>query len=313
VHGLRFLGRRLLQAVVTLLAVSVATFLLLRLAPGDPARIVAGPRATPEQVAAVRDHLGLDDSVVVQYTRYLGRVLQGDLGTTLNGSVDVSRIIRDNAPTTFWLATGALVATTLLSVVLATLAARRPGRAVDGAVRAFATFGMGMPSFWVGLMLLVYVAVPTGWFPIGGWPDDTAGRVRALVLPVVTLAIATSPVLIRSLRSSMIGVLDADYVKAGRSAGAHGWGLTRRFVLRNSFVPAVPLIAVLLGTLLGGTVLIEATFGLPGLGQALVTGVANRDLNVVQGITLVIAVAIVIVQLLADIVLSLIDPRVRLR
>ena len=312
-QGLRFFVRRLIQAVVTLFAVSVTTFVLLRLTPGDPARIVAGPRASEDQIAQVREYLGLNDSMLVQYWRYLERILAGDFGRNLNGSTAVSRIIRDNAPPTMWLAVGGLVVTVVVSVVLATAAARRPGRMADWLVRGFSTFGMGMPSFWVGLMLLVFVALPTGWFPVGGWPDDAAGRFRAMVLPVITLAIATSPVLIRSLRSSMIDVLQADYVKAGRSVGVTGWRLNSRFVLRNAFVPAVPLVAVLLGALLGGTVLVEATFGLPGLGRALVSGVANRDLYVVQGITLVIASAIVIVQFLADIVLSLIDPRVRLR
>lgn len=309
---LRFLLRRLLQAALALWAVSVVTFLLLKVAPGDPARIVAGPRASEEQVAAVREYLGLNDSLVEQYRRYMDRVLSGDFGRTLNGSTEVATIIRTNATPTILLATVGLTVTVVLSVLLAWIAANRPGSVVDWLVRGMCTFGMGMPSSWVGLMLLVFVALPTGLFPITGWPDDLPGRAHALVLPVLTLAIVTSPVLVRSLRSAMLEVLHADYVNAGRAVGLRGWRLSSRFVLRNSFAPAVPLIAVLLGSLLGGTVLIEATFGLPGLGRALVSGVANRDLNIVQGITLVIGVAVVVVHLVADVVLSLLDPRVKL-
>jgi peptide/nickel transport system permease protein len=162
-------------------------------------------------------------------------------------------------------------------------------------------------------MLISFIALPTGWFPVGGWQPGLAGHLRSIFLPSLTLGISMAPILVRSLRSSLIEVRRADYVKAGQAMGVRGAVLTRRFVVRNALVPAVPVVGIVLGFLIGGTVLIEATFALPGLGQALVNAAINRDGNVVQGITLVLGVSVVLIYLLADIALSLVDPRVKMQ
>lgn len=310
---LRLVARRLLQAVPTVLGVTFVTFVLLRLAPGDPALLLAGPRADAATIERVRESMGLDRPLLVQYGEYLGRLLRGDFGQTASGSNEVSRILAENSVPTLGLVVGGMALTLLLATAAAVLAVRRPGGVVDSAVRTFGVVGVALPAFWVGLMLLVLVALPTGWFPVGGWAADPAGRARALVLPALAMAIATAPVVVRSLRSSLLQVVSSDYVDAGRAIGLRGWALTRRFVLRNAFVAVVPVLAVLLGNLLAGTVIIENAFGLPGLGQALAQGVRNRDYNVVQGVVLVVGVSIVLLHLLADMVTAMLDPRVRAR
>jgi peptide/nickel transport system permease protein len=264
-------------------------------------------------VAAIREDLGLDDSLPTQFARYIGRVVHGDLGTTTTGNVEVTTLIRENGVVTLWLVSAGIVMSLLFAVPFAVFAAKRSDRAVDHAIRAGSLVGLALPTFWVGMMLATYVALPTGWFPVGGWPEGTLERLRAIVLPALTIAVGISPVLIRSLRVSLIRVFDSDYVAAGRSIGLSGWRLTRRWVLRNAMVPVVSLLATLMGYLLFGAVLVEVTFGLPGLGQTMVSGAVNRDFNIVQGLTLVLVLAVVVINLVADVLLGVLDPRISLR
>jgi peptide/nickel transport system permease protein len=309
----RYLVLRLGQTVPVVVAALLAAFLLLKVVPGDPARAIAGPRATDEAVASIRADLGLDDSLPEQFARYIGRVVQGDLGTTTTGNVEVTTLIRENGVVTVWLVAAGILMSLLLAVPFAVLAAKRADRAVDHAIRAGSLVGLALPTFWVGMMLATYVALPTGWFPVGGWPDDTLGRLRAIVLPSLTIAVGIAPVLIRSLRVSLIRVFDSEYVAAARSIGLSGWRLTRRWVLRNALAPVVSLLATLMGYLLFGAVLVEVTFGLPGLGQTMVSGAVNRDFNIVQGLTLVLVLAVITINLLADVLLGVLDPRISLR
>jgi peptide/nickel transport system permease protein len=309
----RYLVLRVGQTVPVVIAALLAAFLLLKVVPGDPARAIAGPRATDEAVAAIREDLGLDDSLPTQFARYIGRVVHGDLGTTTTGNVEVTTLIRENGVVTLWLVSAGIAMSLLFAVPFAVFAAKRSDRAVDHAIRAGSLVGLALPTFWVGMMLATYVALPTGWFPVGGWPDGTLERLRAIVLPALTIAVGISPVLIRSLRVSLIRVFDSDYVAAGRSIGLSGWRLTRRWVLRNAMVPVVSLLATLMGYLLFGAVLVEVTFGLPGLGQTMVSGAVNRDFNIVQGLTLVLVLAVVVINLVADVLLGVLDPRISLR
>ena len=309
----RYLVLRLGQTVPVVLAALLAAFLLLKVVPGDPAQAIAGPRATDEAVAAIREDLGLDDPLPTQFVRYIDRVVHGDLGTTTTGNVEVTTLIRENGVVTVWLVSAGVLMSLLFAVPFAVIAAKRADRPVDHAIRTGSLVGLALPTFWVGMMLATYVALPTGWFPVGGWPDSTLERVRAIVLPALTIAVGISPVLIRSLRVSLIRVLDSDYVAAGRSIGLSGWRLTRRWVLRNSMVPVVSLLATLMGYLLFGAVLVEVTFGLPGLGQTMVSGAVNRDFNVVQGLTLVLVLAVITINLIADVLLGVLDPRISLR
>ena len=307
-----FIWKRLLHTVPVVLVVLVATFILLKLVPGDPAVAVAGPRASPAAIAAVRERLGLDRPVWEQFGNYVGDVATGDLGTSAVSGVKVRDIIGQNSSVTLWVVTGGTVVALLISIPAALAAARRPGSATDRAVRMGALLTLTVPPFWIGILLLSFLAVRTGWFPIGGWPDDAFGRLRMTVLPAVTLGLAVAPVLVRSLRASLIEVLGAEHVTVARAAGVTGRDLTRRFVLRNAVVPTVALLATIVGYLLFGTVLVEATFGLPGLGQTMIQAAVTRDFPVVQGLTLVFGVGTVLVNLLGDVTLAVLDPRIRL-
>jgi len=306
-----FVRRRVLQSVPVALAVLLATFLLLKLVPGDPARAVAGPRATDEAVAVVREDLGLDQPVWVQFGRYLERVATGDLGSSTASRVPVSTIVRENAPVTVWLVIGGASMSVLLAVPAALAAAAVRGRSLDRIVRAATLIGLTVPPFWIGLLLLEFAAVRTGWFPVGGWPDPWHERLRTIALPSFTLGLAVAPLLVRSLRAAVIQVLAGDHVLAARAAGVSGLRLIRLFVLRNAMVPTVALLATTVGYLLFGAVLVETVFGLPGLGQTMVQAAISRDFNLVQGLTLVFALSTVAVNLLGDIVLAGLDPRIR--
>ena len=259
-----------------------------------------------------REELGLDDNVFVQFGRYVSRVLSGDLGTSAIRDIPVTTIIRENAPVTLWLVVAGTVMSLLIAVPLSLLAARRPGGPLDHGVRGLSLFGLTIPPFWVGVLLLSFVAVPTGWFTIGDWPDGTLNRLKAIILPALTLGLAIAPVLMRSLRVSLLDVLQGDHVVAARAAGIDGWPLTRHFVVRNAAVPTLALLATIVGYLLFGTVLVESTFGLPGLGQTMIQSAVNRDFPVVQGLTLVFAMAVVVVNLLGDVAVAAADPRIRI-
>ena len=310
---LRYIGLRLLQTIPSLIAVSIVAFVLLRLAPGDPARVLAGPRASQATIDSIRHSMGLDQPIYVQYWDYVTHAVHGDFGYDLTGSQTVGSVIASGASVTLWLAVASLILTVVISVSLAVIAARRPDGLVDGLIRGFSVGGMALPSFWVAVMLLIYLALRTGWFPIGGWPQGFGDRVNAIFLPALTMAISLAPILVRSLRSSLIEVLNADYVLAARSAGVKGPRLLFSYVLRNSLLPSIPLLAIIIGFLLGGSVVVESAYNLPGLGQTLVHAVTTEDANVVQGITLVLGTLILLVYLLADVAVSLVDPRVRLR
>jgi peptide/nickel transport system permease protein len=307
----RFVGRRLLQVVPVTLVVLLATFFLLKLVPGDPAQAVAGPRASDAAVAKVREELGLDEPVWTQFVRYVDRVAHGELGRSANANVPVTRLIGDNAPVTLWLVVGGTVMAVLITVPLTLLAARRENSVADHVVRAASLFGLTIPPFWFGTILLSFVAVKTGWFPVGRWPHGFLDRAHSIVLPSLTLGIAIAPILLRSMRASVLEVLDSDYIVAARAAGVDGWSLTRRFVVRNALVPPLALLATIVAYLLFGTVLVEATFGLPGLGQTMVQSAVGRDFNVVQGLTLLFAIAVVLVNLVGDLALAAVDPRIR--
>jgi peptide/nickel transport system permease protein len=285
---------------------------MLKLVPGDPARQVAGPRASEEQIEKIREQLGLNDPLPTQFLSYLSRISHGDFGNTASGTLQVSDVIRANAPVTALVLTVSIMFTVLIAVPLAIWASRRPNRIVDRGLQVLATFGVGIPAFWMGIVLLVVVALPTGAFPTGGWGATPAEQLRAAVLPALTLSIGVAPILFASLRAAIIDVKRSDYYSAARAAGIEGSRLIRQFVLRNAAVPPVALLAALTTILLSGVVVVESTFGLPGLGLTLVEGAQKRDFNMVQGLTFVFTVCVVGVNLLGDVLIAILDPRVEL-
>jgi peptide/nickel transport system permease protein len=307
---LRYLGWRILQLLPVLLGITVASFLLLHLVPGDPARTLLGVRATAHEVAALRHEWGLDKSLPVQYVDYLGRVLRGNLGTSIYYQTPVTSLIGHALPVTLaMLALGALFGV-VLAVPLALVAATRAGRLADHAIRIVPLFGLGMPPFWVGFVLLILFALTLHVFPAGGYGSSFGEHVASLILPALTVAAVTTPILVRSLRTSLIEVLESDFIRAATAKGLSRRRVLLRHGLRNTLVPAVSVLAVNLGYLLGWTVVVENVFGLPGVGNLLLTGIFNRDFDVVQSVTLVYAVVVVAINLAADLAYAALDPRV---
>jgi peptide/nickel transport system permease protein len=311
-HRLRFIPGRLVQALPVVFGVTVIVFFMARLLPGNPALAILGERATDEGVAALTKQLGLDRPLWEQYLQFMGRLLRGDLGTSLPYQLPVTELVVQAIPVTLSLLAYALVLSLLISIPFAALAASRPGRPRDLGVRAFTLLGQGMPQFWVGIMLILLLAVTLRAFPVGGYGDTPAERPYYLFLPALTLATAMSPTVIRSLRASMIGVLESEYVGTARSKGSYGIWLFRDHVLRNAAIPTVSIIGVNLGYLVGGSLVIEKVFALPGLGSLMVNAIFSRDFPTIQGVTLFVALFVVAVGILTDIVYTLLDPRVNL-
>jgi peptide/nickel transport system permease protein len=296
--------------IPVLFGIVLVVFLMVRLIPGDPARIMLGTHATEEKLAELRAALGLDQPIWQQFALFLGNVVQGDLGTSLVYRRAVMEVIAERLPPTLFLVTYAAILSLLITVPLALVAALRQNRPADHAVRVGATLTLSMPSFWLGLNLLIIFAVRLRWFPVAGYGDDFLDRVWHLFLPALTITLALAPMLIRSLRSSLIDVLRAPYVEFARAKGIQENRVLRRHVLRNAMISTVTILALNVGWLLGGSVVIETVFTIPGLGQLMVNSIYARDYPVVQGVTLVFGFIVIMITLLTDVVYSILDPRV---
>lgn len=293
-----------------LFAIVAVVFALLHVAPGDPARNVAGLRASEQEVAAVRAELGIDLPLPTQYVRYLGDVVRGDLGYSYKSREPVSAMIGGRLSASAWLLTVGLLLAVTLAVPVSLLAARRPGGLVDYVVRFSCQLGVALPAFWLGSMLLLVFAVRLDWFPAGGFGESTTERVHRVALPALTLALGAAPILIRSLRAGILSTLERDHVATARSLGLSERSIVRHAVLRNAAPSVVTLLALEAGYLLFGAVVIETTFAYPGIGEGLVQAARGRDLPAIQGFTLLFAVVVVAVNLLADIANVVLDPRV---
>lgn len=307
----RFIPRRLLQAVPVVLGVTIIVFFLIHLLPGDPAQAALGEHATEAGIAALHAKWGLDKPIWTQYLLFMDRLLHGDLGDSLFYRLPVVTLVAERIPVTLYLVLYSVVLAVAISVPLAALAASRPGAVRDHVVRAVPLVGLGMPQFWLGIMLILLLAVKLKLFPVGNYGDGVLGHLWHLFLPSLTLAIAMAPIIIRSLRASMISVLSAEFVATARSKGLPKRSVLFRHVLRNSAIPTVTVIGVNLAYLVGGTLVVEKVFGLPGLGGLMIDSIFNRDFAVVQGATLVLALFVVLVGLVTDVIYTILDPRVK--
>lgn len=306
-----FVARRMAQTVPLLLAVTLLVFLITKVTPGNPARTILGPKASAADVADLSHELGYDRNAVIQFLSFLGRLARGDLGDSARSGDSVTSVVSSHAAPTLWLVAATILMTALIAVPLAWTAATHRDGWLDHALRTTSIVVLYLPTFWVGLVLVRFVALPTGWFPVSGFGDGFGGHLRSVVLPGLSLSFALAPVIARSLRSSMVDILESEYVVAARAMGVSGWRLFRWYILRNSLPPAVSLLAVQMSFLFFGVVVLEVTFDIRGLGSALVTAAVSKDLLVTQGITLLFAVAVVAVNLAADLALASLDPRVR--
>ena len=305
--------RRLAQLVPVAVGVTLVTFLLVRLLPGDPAFAVLGQRATPQLVAQLHHKWGLDQSLPEQYWLFVQRLAHGDLGDSYLYRLPVRELVLERVPVTLLLLAYSTVLALLIAVPLATLAARRKDGPVDHVARALPVVGLGMPAFWVGLMLIILFAAGDVFkaFPVGGYGNGFTGHIKSLFLPALTVAIGTAPLLIRSLRASLLGVLEADFITTARAKGLPERRVLIRHGLRNSVMPMITVLGINLGFLIGGTVVVEKVFALPGLGALIFDGVLQRDFSIVQGVTLVFAAFVVLVNVVIDLTYSVLDPRVR--
>ncbi|MBL7498485.1 ABC transporter permease [Frankia sp. CNm7] len=307
--------RRFGLLALSLLVASVLVFLLLRLLPGDVAQVIAGTRATPEQVERIRHELGVDRPLAEQYLSWLGGVLRGDFGTSALNGVSVSGQLGEKLTVTLPLVAGASLLAVLVGVPLGILAGSRHRSPAGHALSVAGQLGIAVPSFWVGLMLTTLVAVqwrllPAGGFPRDGWADPAAA-VRSLVLPVVTLALLQGAVLLRFARSATLEVLHADYIRTARAKGLTEGRALLRHGARNAALPVLSVLGLEFASLLLGAVVIENVFTLPGLGQMLIADVGNRDLVKVQGTVLLVTVAVLVIGFLVDLGHRLLDPRLR--
>ena len=306
-----FVGRRLLQLVPVAVGVTIIVFFMIHLIPGDPARTILGIHATPKAIAELHREWGLNRPLVSQYWLFLDRLVHGNLGQSLIYGVSASSLILQHLPATLFLIVYATVLAIVISVPLAMLAASKRNGLRDQVVRAVPLFGLGMPPFWVGFLLIDAFAVHWRIFPVSGYGTSFGGHLVSLFLPSLTVAIALAPVVIRSLRASMLSVLGADYITTARSKGVPGRRLFIRHVLRNAIIPAITVLGINIGFLIGGTVIIENVFAIPGVGQLMINSIFQRDFPVVQGVTLVFAVLVVLINLLTDVAYATLDPRVR--
>ncbi len=307
-----FVLTRIALTVPLLLGVVLLVFLVLQITPGDPVRQIVGLRASAAELDQVRAELGLDDPVLVQFVRYVGDVARGDLGFSYKSQQPVSEMVAERLPVTAWLLVAGSLFAVLMSIPLAIGSALRPGGVFDRVVQTLGLVGLTMPAFWVGIVLILLVALPTGLFPVAGFGETTAEHARSIVLPAITLAISIVPLQVRSLRASILAVLDSEYVTTARAMGLSRRRIMSSFVLRNAAPPSISVLALNLGYLLFGAVVIETTFALPGIGQGIVLAARSRDLPSIQGYALLFAVLVVVVYLVADIVIALVDPRVEI-
>jgi ABC-type dipeptide/oligopeptide/nickel transport system permease component len=290
---LSYLIRRVALAVIVLFGLLVATFFIIHLVPGDPVRAVLGGVATPQEIVRVRHQLGLDRPLLDQFGLYLSNTVQGHFGTSFALAAPVGQIIGQRlGPSVALIGYGMLLAV-LIGVPLAIVAALRPHGWVDTAIRVLTTVSFAMPAFWLGLMLALIFGLKLGWFPVAGYSGGIGGILRTLTLPALALGLALSAVVMRTLRSSLLEVLQSEYIEAARSRGFRDLRVIGKHALRNSVMNTLTILTVNIGFLIGGTVVIEQVFQIPGLGSLLLESVQKRDYQMIQALALLAGTAVV--------------------
>jgi peptide/nickel transport system permease protein len=308
---IRYLGRRLLHTIPVIVGITLASFVLIHLVPGDPVRIMLGGKAPKERIAAIDHQLKLDQSLPQQYVSFVTGAMYGNLGQSIILRRPVASVIGERlAPSLFLLAYGTLIGV-LLALPLGIVSALRRNRPVDHGVRLLTLVVFAMPSFWLGLILIRKLSLDLGWFPVSGYGSGFVGHLRSLTLPALTIGLFLTSMLVRSLRSSLIDIFGHEYVEAARARGLGGLRVVLKHSLRNALIPTITVLAVNLGWLIGGAVVVERVFDIPGLGQLLVDSIFTRDFPVIQALTLVFGVIVVCINLLSDLSYALVDPRVR--
>ncbi len=311
---LPFIGRRILIAIPTILLISVFVFFLQKLLPGDPVLALAGEDRNPEMLAFLREKYRLNDPLYVQYFHWIGNALQGDLGISLRTQQPVLTLIGQKLPVTIQLAVMALTIAVVISVPAGIISAYRKGTWIDWLANIVALSGLSVPNFWLGIMMILLVSVKLGWLPASGYQplmEDPLQSIKVMIMPAFVLGTGLAATLMRHTRSAMLGVLKSDYVRTARAKGLGEMSVVVKHALRNALVPIVTVVTLLFGELLAGAVLTEQIFTIPGFGKLIVDAVFNRDYAVVQGIVLCTAIAFIAMNILADALYRVLNPRMR--
>ncbi len=311
---LSFIGRRILIAIPTILLISVFVFVLQKLLPGDPVLALAGEDRNPEILAFLREKYRLNDPLYVQYFHWIGNALQGDLGISLRTQQPVLTLIGQKLPVTIQLAVMALIIAVVIGVPAGIISAYKKGTWIDWLANIVALSGLSVPNFWLGIMMILLVSVKLGWLPASGYQplmDDPLQSIKVMLMPAFVLGTGLAATLMRHTRSAMLGVLKSDYVRTARAKGLGEMSVVVKHALRNALVPIVTVVTLLFGELLAGAVLTEQIFTIPGFGKLIVDAVFNRDYAVVQGIVLCTAIAFIAMNILADALYRVLNPRMR--
>jgi peptide/nickel transport system permease protein len=311
---LAFIIRRLLSTVVVMTIVAIFIFLLLHLSPGDPASIIVGDNATPAQIDAVRKQLGLDDPLAVQFVRWVGGVLTGDLGVSIFSHEPVNKLIGQRIEPTVSLALTTLLLAVVIAVSFGVLAAWKVGTWVDRFVMVLSVLSFSIPVFVVGYLLIYVFSIKLGWLPVQGYAplgDGVLVWARHLVLPSIALGLAYVALIARITRTAMLDVLSEDYIRTARAKGVATGPVLMKHALKNAGVPIVTVIGIGVALLIGGVVITETVFNIPGVGRLVVDAISQRDYPIIQGVTLLFSGVYVIVNLLVDLSYTLLDPRIR--
>lgn len=311
---LAYIGRRLLIAIPTLIIVSIFVFSLQKILPGDPVLAMAGEDRNPETLEYLREKYRLNDPVVYQYFYWIGGALQGDLGISLRTNEPVTELIADKLPVTIQLAIMSMIFAFAIGIPMGILSAVKKGTALDYLANFIALSGLSIPNFWLGIMLILLVSVNLGWLPASGYEPffrDPARSLETMIMPAFVLGTSLAATLMRHTRSAMLGVMQQDYVRTARAKGLSERRVIFKHTFRNAVLPIVTLSALLFGELLAGAVLTEQIFTIPGFGKLIVDAVFNRDYAVVQGVVLCVAVGFILMNLFADVLYVLLNPRMR--
>jgi len=311
---IRYLASRLAGMVIVMLIVATLVFIIARLAPGDPAAVMLGEQATAADIAKLRGTYGLDRPLPVQFAYWLGELAHGNLGQSIFLQRPVTQALAERAEPTFFLTVFALAIAMLIGIPCGIVAAVWRGKAVDQTFSAFAMLGASIPSFWFGLVLMEIFAVGLGWFPVAGYGDPgvpLSDRLYHLILPAIVLGVVNSALILRFTRASMLDVLGEDHIRTARAKGMSEARVVLHHALRNALIPVITVVGLTFALLIGGAIVTETVFGLPGVGNLVVSAVLRRDYPVIQGALLVIAGLYVLINLSIDLMYLVIDPRVK--
>lgn len=311
---LKMIGKRIVQSIIVLFIVTLIVFLLMQLVPGDPIVNFLGANATEEQIAHYTELFGYDQPVLVQYGKWILGLFHGEMGRSVALQKEISEVIFERLSVTLSIVLPAFILAVILGVIFGILAAKKRGTKIDTVISFLANIGMSMPMFWFGMLLIMLFALKLGVLPTSGLGDASEGMgtyVSHLILPVIVLAMGPLAQFTRQTRSSMLEVIRQDYVTTARAKGVSKKSLTLRHQLRNALIPIITVMGVQLGGMIGGTVLVESIFVIPGLGNLMITAIKGRDFMVVENGVLIIAIAVAICNLVVDILYGIIDPRIR--